>query len=321
MKISVALCTYNGAKYINQQIDSILNQQVFNTDEIIICDDNSTDDTLKILSNYKTEYPNIFKIYINEINLGSTKNFEKAISLCCGDYIFLSDQDDVWKNNKIQKVIDVFNNNPDAEGVFSNADLIDKNNNQIKNITIWDSIFFLEKELPKPIDFFNIISKNGNIVTGATLCIKSSIKCFILPFDDGTLHDEKIANILTLRNSLFYSVENLISYRIHDNQQVGMKNRNKIIKKNRIKRIILGLEKPETFREHRHLSKKAYLKLKNAKKFQNYPFSKKDIQALISKSYLEFTEINTLMKVKYPFRNRTIKLLDNILGKRKILKP
>lgn len=319
MTISIALCTFNGSKYVTQQIDSILNQSPVFPFEIIVCDDKSTDDTLKVLNEYKNLHPTIFKVFTNEINLGSTKNFEKAISLCSGDYIFLSDQDDIWKNNKIQKILSVFNENPTAEGVFSNADLIDKDNNLIKDLTIWDSIFFLEKELPKPIDFFNIVSKNGNIVTGATLCIKNSVKSFIFPFEDYNFHDEKIADILILRNSLFYSKENLMSYRLHDNQQVGMKNINKINKKTRLKRIILDLEKPTTFNEYRHLMKKNYLKLKKAKRFQNHSYLKKNIQDLINNSHQEFVNINLQMKSKFPFRYLIFSLIDKLLGKRKIL--
>jgi glycosyltransferase involved in cell wall biosynthesis len=319
MKISVALCTYNGSKYLTKQIESILNQENHIPDEIIICDDRSTDDTLKIIAKYEAFYPNIFKIYSNEINLGSTKNFEKAISLCSGDYIFLSDQDDIWKNNKIQKILAVFNKNPNAEGVFSNADLIDKDNNPIKSLTIWDSVFFLEKELPKPIDFFNITSKNGNIVTGATLCIKGSIKDLVFPFtdDDDILHDEKIANILALRKTLFYSIENLISYRIHDKQQVGMKNIHRLVTKNRLKRIVLDLDSPSTFNEYRYLSKKKHLKLKQAKKLQHHLVLKKDRQNLITKCNQEFYEINLQMKSKFLLRHTIFKLIDTILGKRK----
>ncbi len=231
IKISVALCTYNGSQYLTSQLDSILTQLNYIPDEIIICDDKSIDTTLAILHNYSILYPGIIKVYENEINLGSTKNFEKAISLCSGDYIFLSDQDDIWKNNKIQQILSVFKEHPDAEGVFSNADLIDEVNKPIKYLTIWESVFFFEKELPKPLDFFNIISKNGNMVTGATLCIKSSIKNFIFPFTDDILHDEKIAIQLALRKSLFYTTENLISYRLHAKQQIGMKNINEITKK------------------------------------------------------------------------------------------
>lgn len=316
MKLSVALCTYNGSKYIEKQLDSILNQNNFKIDEIVICDDNSTDTTLEILDTYQKKHPNVFSIHKNKVNLGSTKNFEKAISLCAGDFIFLSDQDDIWKEDKVKKTLAIFDLKPTAEGVFSNADMIDKDDNPIPALTIWDSVFFLEKELPKPIDFFDVISKNGNVVTGATLCIKNIVKNFILPFTNDVLHDEKIANILALRNSLFYSTENLISYRIHDKQQVGMKNINKLITKNRLKRIALDLEKPSSFKEYRQLSKKKYLKFHKSKKYKQSIFLKIDIHDLITKSHNEFHELNTKIKFKFPIRYRLVTLSDKLLGKR-----
>lgn len=255
MKLSVAMCTYNGDKFIASQLSSILDQTI-PIDDIVICDDGSNDKTLEIISRIQQENPNKINLFRNPVNLGSTKNFEKAIDLCSGDYIFLADQDDIWKKDKVQKILDVFDQNPNAEGVFSNADLIDENSNLISSMTIWDTVFFLEKELPKPIDFFNVVSKNGNIVTGATLCIRKHVKDFITNFKDDVLHDEKIATLLILRKSLYYSSENLISYRIHNKQQVGMKNMYKLVHKNRMKRIILDLEKPSSFLEYRHLSKK-----------------------------------------------------------------
>ena len=110
MKISVALCTYNGETFIDQQINSILNQTL-KVDEIVVCDDISKDNTIKIIQEYSLKFPDIFKIYINESNIGSVKNFEKAISLCTGEIIFLSDQDDVWELNKVFIFKDYFENN------------------------------------------------------------------------------------------------------------------------------------------------------------------------------------------------------------------
>ena len=107
MKTSVALCTYNGEKYIKYQLDSILNQTV-PIDEIIICDDGSTDSTISILNSYREQYPSIFKIHTNENNLRSVKNFEKAISLCSNEFIFLSDQDDIWADHKVKIHLDFF---------------------------------------------------------------------------------------------------------------------------------------------------------------------------------------------------------------------
>jgi glycosyltransferase involved in cell wall biosynthesis len=98
MKISIALCTYNSSKYLREQLKS-LEEQTLKADEVVICDDKSDNDTMQIINEYKDKL-NI-KLTVNKTNLGVTKNFERAISLCEGDIIFLCDQDDVWNKNKI----------------------------------------------------------------------------------------------------------------------------------------------------------------------------------------------------------------------------
>ncbi|WP_281239279.1 MULTISPECIES: glycosyltransferase [Flavobacterium] len=318
MKLSVALCTYNGEKYIEKQLNSIFNQTM-PIDEINICDDGSNDKTIEIINQIQKTYPTIIKLHQNEINLGCTKNFEKAIELCQGDYIFLSDQDDLWKKDKVEKTLAIFDKNPNAEGVFSNAELIDNSDHLISDHTIWDSVFFLEKEFQKPIDYFNIISKNGNFVTGATLCIKKQVKDFIFSFTDPiVLHDEKIATLLILRESLYYSTENLISYRIHQNQQVGMKNMNKIESKKRLKRIILDLEKPATYFEYRHLMKKKYLKYHKAQKYLVFNSSKIDINQLIETSFNEYNAFINSFKKKFPIHYFLSSIVDTLRNKRKL---
>lgn len=315
MKLSVALCTYNGGKFIEQQINSILSQSI-KVDEIIICDDQSTDTTISILKRLQSNNPSI-KVIENEVNLRSTKNFEKAISLTTGDYIFLSDQDDLWKSDKVEKTLKVFNQNPTAEGVFSNGELINENNTVFTHKTIWDSVFFLEKDLKKPIDFFDIIAKNGNIVTGATLCIKKEIKSFIIPISEENLHDEWIACLLAFRNTLFYSTENLISYRIHENQQVGMKRLDTIEKIIHKKRVILGIETPSKFSDFRILSKKIYLKQKELLHFKKYNFDFIDIDDLFIQYNKELVEVRKKTMSKYPIQYQINSIIDSILGKRK----
>ncbi len=92
--VSIALPTYNGEAFLSKQIDSLLSQN-YNNLELIIVDDCSTDGTIEVLNQYK---PNaVVKIFQNERRLGVIKNFEKAISLCAGEFISLSDQDDIWK--------------------------------------------------------------------------------------------------------------------------------------------------------------------------------------------------------------------------------
>ena len=125
MKLSVALCTYNGELFLKQQLDSIL-QQELPVDEIVICDDGSTDNTINIIESYKQkyQYPR-FICKQNIKNKGVRKNFEYAISLCSGDIIFLSDQDDIWLNQKTKDIVNFFNENPKVNLVFTDAILID----------------------------------------------------------------------------------------------------------------------------------------------------------------------------------------------------
>lgn len=97
--VSIAMCTYNGEKYLAQQLDSLL-AQTWPAVEIIITDDASTDGTVKILQQYAQLHSTI-KFFVNEKNIGYNRNFEKAITLCNGEYIAISDQDDIWEADKI----------------------------------------------------------------------------------------------------------------------------------------------------------------------------------------------------------------------------
>lgn len=111
--ISIAMATYNGAKYLRAQLDSLYSQTKV-PDEIVVCDDCSSDDTIKILEEFHKNKG--LKYLINDTNLGVNKNFEKAIRACSSDYIAICDQDDVWFPQKIEillkKIIEVENNQP-----------------------------------------------------------------------------------------------------------------------------------------------------------------------------------------------------------------
>lgn len=312
MKISVALCTYNGERYLEKQLDSILNQTV-SVNEIVICDDCSKDATISILEKYAVANPNIFKIYQNEQNLRSNKNFEKAISLTSGDFIFLSDQDDIWNPKKVEKTLNVFQENPAAEGVFSNASLIDDNDNFLfeNKISLWDTVYFFEEDLPKPIDLYKLLIFKGNYITGATLCIKENIKKYCFPFatlNKIFLHDEWLAYLLANRKTLFYSKECLLSYRLHSQQQTGIGGSLK--KKKRKEKLplikaILGLEKPTSFNTYKILSRFLLFQLNKYKEIQSkYPQTiDSSIEKELLNSYLDAKEkmrrINPLLYFFY----------------------
>lgn len=220
MKISVALCTYNGERFLHKQIDSILDQTV-QVDEIIVCDDCSTDGTQSILSEYQNRFPGIIKIHINKKNLRSVKNFEKAISLCTGDIIFLSDQDDIWHPDKAKDFLKVFEENPNIEVITSNALTINELGETIEKNTIWN-IFNLFKQHNIPYTYFGVINLVGNIATGANMAFRKTIVNDILPFPDNHFHhDEWIALVSSFKNTFHFIDDKKSCYRIHNEQQVG----------------------------------------------------------------------------------------------------
>ncbi|AZA91282.1 Chondroitin polymerase [Chryseobacterium nakagawai] len=222
MKTSVALCTYNGEKYLKEQLDSIINQ-TYKIDEIIVCDDQSTDTTLSILKEYDSLFPGLFHIYVNEQNLKSVKNFEKAISLCNNDIIFLSDQDDLWKENKVESIVSYFRNNPDTNVISTNGCCLLNNEIDCNRISVWDIPNVLNEEKIK-YDYFEIISSITNIATGATMAIRKNFipQFFPIPVYNDFHHDEWISLVSSYHSSFSFHNEKLTYYRIHEDQQVGL---------------------------------------------------------------------------------------------------
>jgi glycosyltransferase involved in cell wall biosynthesis len=221
LKLSIALCTYNGEKYILEQLRSISNQTRL-PDELIICDDNSKDDTVKIIGQFARQAPFPVKLIVNAANLGSTKNFEKAIGHCEGDIIFLSDQDDIWHSNKLETIESVFNRSPSVGLVFSDGILIDSNGNPV-NKNLLDTIGYsrFRRYQVSRGEYSKVLLKR-NIVTGATMAFRSSYKKYILPVPKHVVHDTWIALIMANFSDLRLLDYPLIKYRIHATQQIGV---------------------------------------------------------------------------------------------------
>lgn len=324
MKLSVALCTYNGEKYIKEQLESILNQTL-PVYEIVICDDGSNDETIAIIEQFQLDFPNKISLYQNQVNLGSTKNFEKAITICTGDYIFLSDQDDVWEENKVEKIIQYFAENPSTEAVFTNGNLINTQSEKINSHSLWDSVFFIENQLSKPVDLYQHIIFKANMVTGATLCIKKEIINLILPIPNikKFYHDEWIAIIIASRSKLGYLTDKLISYRVHSNQQSGFKSnlKNNKSEKYQLKSdYILGHDTPKSFQEYKQLAKvyyRNYLKFKTVSKEvkTDFPINFNEIAEI----YLDlFKKCEDSLKKSNPIFYFFKNLSDKIRGKRQL---
>lgn len=126
MKVSIALATYNGEQYLEEQLDSFLRQTRL-PDELVICDDGSTDNTASIVEAFSKRAPFSVRFEKNPENIGYSRNFEKCISLCTGDIIFLSDQDDVWLPEKVSRVEGEFAARPECEVVINDQLITDEN--------------------------------------------------------------------------------------------------------------------------------------------------------------------------------------------------
>ncbi len=225
MKISVAFIVYNGSNYMQQQLDSILHQ-THKVDEIIVCEDNSTDNTKEILETYSRANPGLFKILHNDQNLGSNKNAEKAIQLCTGDIVFLSDQDDEWLPNKVERTMAYFTENPHINGVFSNGFLMNENSELDTQNALWDSMSFpFDKLKDDPSLLRKYIHTNENCATGATMAFRKNLPFLSKPIPSikFLIHDRWIAFNLSNDNKLEFIEEKLIKYRLHDKQQIGGK--------------------------------------------------------------------------------------------------
>jgi glycosyltransferase involved in cell wall biosynthesis len=196
-------------------------------DQIIVCDDLSTDTTFSILKEYKKKHPLLFTIIKNEESLGTIKNFEKAISLTSGDLIFLSDQDDVWHVNKVETMLSFYEQNKACKLLFSDGDLIDETGTYL-NSTLWEKWGFdasTQKKWENNNYVFFELLENRNRITGATVCLHKSLKeC--LPIFGFTFfyHDAYLGINAAAQNGLFFISTPLIKYRIHNNQQVGVSN-------------------------------------------------------------------------------------------------
>jgi glycosyltransferase involved in cell wall biosynthesis len=222
MRLSIAMCTFNGTKYLNEQLDSIASQ-IRPPDELVICDDCSGDGTYRLVEAFADRVSFSVRIYKNDKNLGSTKNFEKAISLCSGDIIALSDQDDVWNLDKLMKIENIFINSPEVGAVFTDAKVVDEDLRPL-GYRLWQSVW-LDKARQKQIlsgQAYKVLLKN-NVVTGATMAFRSGLKDMILPIPPTWIHDGWIALIISAVSSLTIIPEPLIKYRKHHEQQIGIK--------------------------------------------------------------------------------------------------
>ena len=215
--ISIALCTYNGEKYLATQLNSILEQSYQNI-ELVIVDDGSNDGTIATLQQYAKTDQRV-KLYKNDQNLGYVKNFEKAIGLCSGNLICLSDQDDIWHKDKVKLM---YENIGDNMLVYHDSAYIDENG-QPRHSKISDYLNMYNGHGVLPLLFFNCVS-------GHCMMFKKELMNLTGAFDANIHHDWLLVAAAAYYGNIKYVDIPLVYYRLHHNsviQQLTHENRKK----------------------------------------------------------------------------------------------
>ena len=225
MKTSVAMCTYNGENYLLKQLQSIL-YQTKSINEIVICDDCSTDKTIDVIQDFAKKSPISVIVKENAKNIGYTKNFEQAICLCSGDIIFLSDQDDIWMPEKVAVICDFFDSHPDISFVFTNAVLVNLKGVNSYDKTLFDAVGWNKhtKKIFQDGYGYEVLSTMGRI-TGATTALRASFIPHCIPFPKTSIpivHDERIAISAIVNDKIACIDKCLIKYRLHYKQSIGL---------------------------------------------------------------------------------------------------
>lgn len=218
ISISIALCTCNGERFLEEQLASLAGQYHLPT-ELVVCDDASDDSTCEILERFATSAPFMVHMHRNTHRLGIGPNFEQAIRLCAGNVVALCDQDDVWMPEKLSIYAEQFAQG--ADWVCCNARLTDAAL-AFSTDTLWHVMRFSEDERDRAANgqFFEVLSKHY-VVAGATIAFRAELRDQLIPIPPDWLYDAWLAIVLAATKRVALVDECLQLYRQHDNNAIG----------------------------------------------------------------------------------------------------
>ena len=200
--VSIALCTYNGAKYLAEQLDSLL-AQTYRDIEIIASDDASTDGTIAILNDYARRDSRI-KVFAHPDNVGLTRNFQRALLLCNGAFIAPCDQDDIWLPEKISKLIAALGNRVLA---YCDSEFVDEKRNPLGK-KMSEMVWMVSTDDPMPFAF-------ANCVSGHAMLFRREVLQYGVPVPPNFFYDWWLATVAAAMGGVVYHDEPLVSYRQH----------------------------------------------------------------------------------------------------------
>lgn len=223
LSVSVAMCTFNGARYLDEQLSSIVGQTEL-PDELVVSDDQSSDQTATIIENWRKAAPFPIRWSVNARRLGSTANFERALHLCKGDLLALSDQDDIWKPTKLASARSAFDREPSLLAYFTDAEIVD---DQLAPLgrRLWASVGFSDEiQTALSHDAADAEFLERSFVTGATMVIRRELAEFAAPFPTSLpmhIHDRWLALHALAFGKLGADPNPSVLYRQHADQQIG----------------------------------------------------------------------------------------------------
>ena len=220
-RLSVALCTYNGARHLREQLESIA-QQVRPPDELVVCDDRSSDSTAEIVESFSSEAPFVVRLYVNEKSLGATQNFGQAIGLCEGDYVAVSDQDDIWLPDKLETTLDAMREAERQHGattpvlVHTDLQVVDEERRPLASSFYKHQGF--RRSHANPLVELLI----ENYVTGCTVMVNRALREIALPIPARALmHDWWLALVAAAAGRIVSLPETTVLYRQHGRNAIG----------------------------------------------------------------------------------------------------
>lgn len=221
------LCSYNGERYLQQQLDSLLAQSRL-PEKIVAMDDESTDRSWEILRTFAEQARGrgiTVEAQRNPNNLGYVRNFEMALQRAGTDVIFVCDQDDVWYPDKLAVIHERFTADPDLLMLHSDARLVDAHLGDL-GCSLFDALELGPDELQRVHDGYGFdVLLRRCIVTGATMAFRSDLLACAVPFGDGWIHDEWLAIMASAIGKIDVVERPMIDYRQHDANQRGMSRR------------------------------------------------------------------------------------------------
>ena len=304
MKIDILMATYNGEKYLREQLDSILNQTYKNF-RLLISDDCSKDSTIEIINEYckKDKRITLFK---QEKNLGIIKNFEFLMKNVESEFFMFSDQDDIWNESKVEKSLNKIEET-DSDLVYSDLEVVDEKINTLSN-SYWRLKEF-EHKIYKYNNFESLYL--NNFITGSTMIIRKNMLEKILPMvyeSKYILHDYWTALVVSKLGKVSYIDESLVKYRQHKNNEIGSRKKSdKINDFNELRNLFIDvkIDHFETLIKRQDVFEDENINKLNERSLKYYQ-RLKNVRIINLKDILLFYKLYKYEKFSYAIQNFAI---------------